>query len=871
MISYLLSFCMILTVCFSSVPTAMIVANATESNDSGKTNPSFKTKADGDENGNTDDEEDDNFDPDAFCAANGHSLVEVKKSTSECGGGVNQDCWQCEMCERYFTTQEATTELKAEDIVVPENHAFNENDVKYEWVIEAGDDEEGEGSGESGSGIQVDENGTVTLDALPVEARAYVVCSKCGTTKTIESLDIYNDIKVENDAAGEIEDCTKITGNVTYTATAKFSDGTTLTANVKKVANSEHEFDLVSDQKIKDATCTEPAQYKAKCRYCATVSDEIILPSEKEDEQAKGHDYKDAKPSTQLAGSAGCVGNYYYAICNNCGEVSDTEMVLKEEENAKHEDPDGVLDESTVKEATCTEEGYSGDYKCSVCGEVVKKGEPVAKKPHTYTDKIGDTPFANENCEHGKLYHLVCDVCGQEATDDAHVKEVGEKTGSHVYDKEQVGDLITPATCTEPAVYGLKCDVCGETSKTNTVTKGEARGHHYTKKLPAEGEAGIKQVATCTDPEIRYVKCDDCDQINEALTVKTKDALGHDTEIVNKKAPTCTEEGYTGDTVCKRCKKTMKKGESIKATGHQHTEIQNAKKATCTEDGYTGDTFCKDCKKVIKAGAVIKATGHDFSKRGPLVSKATCTEPAKYHKQCSKCNAVNKEEIIEEGTPIGHAWDKGKVTKIPTTSSEGERTYTCANCGETRTESIPKVAKIIEMRAKATGKKKSASVSWSSVKGAVSYQIFEQRCSKPFSAKPSATSTKTSITRKALKKGGLYKYYIKAIDANGSVIGKSFVVHVATKDGKYSNAKSISVKKAKVVLKKGKSHKMSNKITKTWKGKLITHDGRFRYRTSNASVAVVKSGKIVAKGKGTATIRVIASNGVYKTIKVVVK
>ena len=37
-----------------------------------------------------------------------------------------------------------------------------------------------------------------------------------------------------------------------------------------------------------------------------------------------------------------------------------------------------------------------------------------------------------------------------------------------------------------------------------------------------------------------------------------------------------------------------------------------AKDATCTEDGYTGDEVCKVCQTVVKQGEVIPALGHDY-------------------------------------------------------------------------------------------------------------------------------------------------------------------------------------------------------------------------------------------------------------------
>lgn len=43
--------------------------------------------------------------------------------------------------------------------------------------------------------------------------------------------------------------------------------------------------------------------------------------------------------------------------------------------------------------------------------------------------------------------------------------------------------------------------------------------------------------------------------------------------------------------------------------GEHEGELKNAKPATATEDGYTGDTVCKVCGKLLAAGQVIPATG----------------------------------------------------------------------------------------------------------------------------------------------------------------------------------------------------------------------------------------------------------------------
>lgn len=73
--------------------------------------------------------------------------------------------------------------------------------------------------------------------------------------------------------------------------------------------------------------------------------------------------------------------------------------------------------------------------------------------------------------------------------------------------------------------------------------------------------------------------------------------------------PTCTSEGFTTYTCS--CGENYTKDYTA-ALGHE-TETVNAKDATCSEDGYTGDLLCSRCGTVTESGKVIEATGHEFS------------------------------------------------------------------------------------------------------------------------------------------------------------------------------------------------------------------------------------------------------------------
>ena len=119
-----------------------------------------------------------------------------------------------------------------------------------------------------------------------------------------------------------------------------------------------------------------------------------------------------------------------------------------------------------AKAATCTEDGYTGDEVCTVCQEIVKKGQVIPATGHD-TEIVGAKPATCT--EDGYTGDEVCKTCG------VTVKK-GEVIPATGHDTQLVG--AKPATCTEDGYTGDEvCKTCGE-----TVTKGEvvkATGHHY--------------------------------------------------------------------------------------------------------------------------------------------------------------------------------------------------------------------------------------------------------------------------------------------------------------------------------------------------------------------------------------------------------
>ena len=91
-------------------------------------------------------------------------------------------------------------------------------------------------------------------------------------------------------------------------------------------------------------------------------------------------------------------------------------------------------------------------------------------------------------------------------------------------------------------------------------------------------------------------------------------------EKIPAKAATCTEKGNSAYWYSAAFDKYFKdengvneitaESTVIPAKGHGESEVKGAKEATCTEDGYTGDKVCKVCGEILERGTVIEKLGH---------------------------------------------------------------------------------------------------------------------------------------------------------------------------------------------------------------------------------------------------------------------
>ena len=123
--------------------------------------------------------------------------------------------------------------------------------------------------------------------------------------------------------------------------------------------------------------------------------------------------------------------------------------------------------------------------------------------------------------------------------------------------------------------------------------------------------------------------------------------------------------------------------EVIPALGYTFTETVVA--PTCTEDGYTLHT-CNENPAKTYQDTPVAALGHQYKE---VTTPATCGSPGSVDNVCERCN--DKQHVSDLPATGEHQWDEGVVTKEPTATETGIKTFTCTVCSETKTEDIVKV------------------------------------------------------------------------------------------------------------------------------------------------------------------------------------
>ena len=285
------------------------------------------------------------------------------------------------------------------------------------------------------------------------------------------------------------------------------------------------------------------------------------------------------------------------------------------------------------KAASCTAEGYTGDTVCADCGETLTVGEVIAALGHSNED--GDN---------------YCDVCGTlVASDISYVKTTALNTGDVVLLINEEAAMELSSMSTTSTIYGIGggytdapvglmpltvvvgasegtvafqtadglylCWVSGNSLKTSDTLDANSS---WTVSFEVGGNAVIANNADATRT-IRWNKTSPrfaCYTSGQADVQLYKQVIGGgcahtETTLNGAVDATCTEAGYTGDTVCAACGETVTFGSVIEAAGHVETVIPAT--VTCTKAGLTEGKQCANCDKVYTAQKEANAAGHSYA------------------------------------------------------------------------------------------------------------------------------------------------------------------------------------------------------------------------------------------------------------------
>ena len=486
----------------------------------------------------------------------------------------------------------------------------------------------------------------------------------------------------------------------TYQVVASFGDFSKVCTI--HIGESAHKHTYTS-RVTKEPTCTEAGETTFTCVDGDDSYTQVIQPL--------GHKYGEVA-YTWSDDKSTCTAK---RVCANDASHIETETVKTTSVITKA----ATCDEAGTKTYTATFENSAFAKQTSTSsipatghkyneGVVTKAPTCTEKGVKTFTCVDGDHSYTEEIPATGHKYGEATYTWSSDKST-CTAKRVCANDASHI----ETETVNVTSTITKNAT----CTTTGTKTYTATFKNGAFANQTTTSTIPATGHKYGKVTytwssdkSTCTAKRVCSI-----DGHVETETINS-------TSTITKNA-TCTEAGTKTYTV------TFKNGGftkqtstiTIPATGHKYgtptytwssdkstctakrvcannashieTETVNVtsaitKEATCTETGtkvytatFKNGAFAKQTNTVT-----IPALGHNFSTDYIIDKEPTHTEDGSKSQHCTRCGA--KQNIITISA-TGHTYNNGVITKNPTCTEKGLKTYTCIGGDHSYTEEIP--------------------------------------------------------------------------------------------------------------------------------------------------------------------------------------
>ena len=364
--------------------------------------------------------------------------------------------------------------------------------------------------------------------------------------------------------------------------------------------------------------------------------------------------------------------------CTTCGETYTEEVAPTPEHTF-----DQMIPEDRYLASPATVDSPALYYFSCLCGEAGTETFPYGDKAahtfspdwsfdddyHWHADLCGHPDVTDSYAPHdwdGGVVTLqpthtaagsityTCTTCGFQRT------ETLEPSAEHVFD-QMVPDekyLASPATADSPALYYYSC-LCGEAG-TETFPYGDKAAHTFSPDWSFDENAHW-HADTCGHPDVTdgYAP----HEWNEGTVTVPPTHTASGTMVY-----TCTVCGF------QRTETLEPSAEHV--FDQMNTDPRYLKsEATCTEPAqYYYSCICGQVG--TETFSYGEAKGHTYSDQW--------TYDTENHWHKATCEHTN-----EQGSFGPHRWDDGVITKDAGHAVDGEKRYTCIDCGYQKTEVIP--------------------------------------------------------------------------------------------------------------------------------------------------------------------------------------
>ncbi|MBQ9112393.1 MAG: hypothetical protein IJY08_02320 [Clostridia bacterium] len=644
-----------------------------------------------------------------ICHEHDHELVKHAGKDATCLEDGANEYWECKVCEKLFADENATTEMKQEDIAIEAlGHDTENAEVKLEMpaTCKGGDGWKIVYCNRCGEEVRL----TITAPGHTFKEEPIKVaptctafgfdlyaCTVCGFVERVNEVDPLGHTTYDDEASlNKVEvpaDCEN-NGSIAWDC------GRCGLAQSEVLNKTGHEPESVTV----DATC---ARFGYEFTYCTNENCTLDSVSNYTSEDGIAYD-------VTVDGDAVClieckVGNTYNTENHNIEngtinaptcDVDGDEVGYCVDCNAYETNILPALGHnfditkgatSVIKQAqtctddeiitvTCANEGCSKTEDQSTENKATGHdftGEPINHKPTCSSEGYDEYICQNDGCSETTKKNTLPKL---EYKDEYTLEEA--KTQHRGLSSDDTRDIFRAGDCVTVGLYKYSCSDCGK--NVLVVIDGTGLGHVEPESYEGLDNEFAAVKATCTEGgATAQFTCTSCGEFVESVAT---DALGHDWDKVAGKDATCKEAGYKAKWTCKNCGADDEENNGAEITVDHEWETIPAVPATCEKGGVSEYKDCKNCDAT--EGKTTSTALNHKNKRVEDSRTVTCELYGYTHWLCPDCGL---EYINGYTKALGHKWelDETNSTK-PDCENDGENVYICENSTEcTRGEVVP--------------------------------------------------------------------------------------------------------------------------------------------------------------------------------------